>query len=52
VEAANRRQITVAAEGPGYLVRYTYAATTGRLIAYYQQAHFLTGVQTTDLAVQ
>jgi hypothetical protein len=50
VDEASNQGIAVSAAGPGYLTRYTYDARDGKLIAYYQEAHMLAGVQYTELA--
>jgi hypothetical protein len=49
VDDATARRIAVSAAGPGYVTRYTYDARTGRLVGYYQEAHFSAGVQYTQL---
>jgi hypothetical protein len=52
VDEATNRRIAISAEGPSYLTRYLYDGRDGRLIAYYQEAHMMAGVQYTELAAK
>jgi hypothetical protein len=49
VNEATPQRIAISAAGPGYVTRYTYDARTGRLLVYYQEAHFSAGVQYTQV---